>query len=521
MMSVGKIAKDSLLVLNIKEILNSSLNVICSGDKFNAVTEALGAILSFMSLRPDTVIHLVYAENGDSANLSFQNFKLPLTVEDHRFSLTLGSDNDEIEHFESNHIPFAEVCTNLGLQYPSYVLHNGIFYFFVWHQERLIAAAEVQKVQCDSINLELAELIDAIARFLGFSLQNLSNDFKLLILKKQLEKQQQKIIQDKHTIERQNKILRSLMEAMTRLDKTDLEDVFNYCLMQLNDLFPEMGFGLIVDGEREGIVQWACFIGISEAEQEIALDASSQLRGPATLEFLPGELSKDNSELLWTILPMTGQQKRLIGKLLIRGCELQTESKDIVSLFLDQLSAYTENKLLINELERIANTDGLTGTFNRSYFKRELDRIIQNAQRFQTLHFSLFLIDLNGLKRVNDQYGHQQGDKMIIKAGELLLQICRKSDIVCRFGGDEYVVLCPSTNFDQASKLKERLRKHEQESFLICEDSHGETELIPIRVSIGLCSSSEGIDPSKVLETADKRMYQDKTRFYKSNAKYR
>ena len=81
------------------------------------------------------------------------------------------------------------------------------------------------------------------------------------------------------------------------------------------------------------------------------------------------------------------------------------------------------------------------------------------------LHFSFFLIDLNGLKRVNDEYGHKHGDKMIIKAGELLLKICRKSDIVCRFGGDEYVVLCPSTNFDQASILRGELRKQEQETF--------------------------------------------------------
>ena len=504
-----------------KEVLNSTLKVICSGDKFNAMTEALSAILNFIDIPQKTPIHIVYAENIDSTELSFQNFKLPLKISDNKFSLSLDSDNEEIEHFESDHVPFSNIIKELDLKYPSYILHENNFYFFIWHQNELIAAATLKEIQCDSINSELVEVINTIAKFLGFSLQNLSNDFNLLKLKKQLEKQKQKIIEDNQTIERQNKILRSLMEAMTRLDKTDLEDVFNYCLTQLKDLFPEMGFGLIVDGSREGIVQWACFIGISDAYQELALDANSKLRGPVTLEYLPGESSNHESELLWSILPMKGQKKRIIGKLLIRGRELQVESKDIVSLFLDQLSAYTENKLLIDELERIANTDGLTGTFNRSYFSRELDRIIQNAQRFQNLHFSLFLIDLNGLKRVNDKYGHQYGDKMIIKAGELLLKICRKSDIVCRFGGDEYVVLCPSTNFDQASKLKERLRKQEQESFLICEDSQGKTELIPIRVSIGLCSSSEGITPDKVLETADQRMYQDKTSFYESNDRYR
>ena len=152
-----------------------------------------------------------------------------------------------------------------------------------------------------------------------------------------------------------------------------------------------MGFGLIIDGEREGIVQWACFIGISDIDQELAVDASSHLKGPVTLEFLPGGAANDKAGLFWSVLPMKGQQKRVIGKLLIKGCELQTESKDIISLFLDQLSAYTENKLLIGELERIANTDGLTGTFNRSYFSRELERIIQNAERFQKKTTFFFL----------------------------------------------------------------------------------------------------------------------------------
>ena len=73
-------------------------------------------------------------------------------------------------------------------------------------------------------------MIAAVSQCLSFSLQNLDNDFKLLILKKQLEKQKQEIIEDKQTIERQNQILRSLMEAMTGLNKADLEDVFNYCL---------------------------------------------------------------------------------------------------------------------------------------------------------------------------------------------------------------------------------------------------------------------------------------------------
>tara|TARA_Y100000589_G_C27182821_1_gene641480 strand:+ start:873 stop:2417 length:1545 start_codon:yes stop_codon:yes gene_type:complete len=513
--------KELSLIFSFKEVFDSTLNVIGSGDKFNAMTEALSALLKFINVGENCTIHLVYSDDGLSSDLSFHNFKLPLKVDNDRLNLSLGSDTSGIEHFETSDIPFAEVSETTKQKYPSFVLRNGIFYFFVWNQGVLIAAAEIQGADCELVNSELAEVIAAVSQCLSFSLQNLDNDFKLLILKKQLEKQKQEIIEDKQTIERQNQILRSLMEAMTGLNKADLEDVFNYCLGKLKDLFPDMGFGLIVDGEREGIVRWACFLGISDYDQEFALDAYSKCNKSDSLELFSCDKSENDGQLMWNILPMTGQQKRVIGRLLIRGYQLQKESKAIVSLFLEQLSAYTENKLLMGELERIANTDGLTGTFNRYYFSKELERIIQNAQRFQKLYFSIFLIDLNGLKRINDDYGHQQGDKLIIKAGELLMRLCRKSDIVCRFGGDEYVVLCPSTNLEQASRLMDRIRGEECQSFLKCEDSQGDAELVPIAMSIGVCSSSEGIDPDKVLETADQRMYQNKKDYYESNNRYR
>ena len=114
---------------SMKEVLNSTLKVICSGDKFNAMTEALSAILNFIDIPQKTPIHMVYAENIDSTDLSFQNFKLPLKISDNKLSLSLGSDNEEIEHFESDHVPFSKIITELDLKYPSYILHENNFLF--------------------------------------------------------------------------------------------------------------------------------------------------------------------------------------------------------------------------------------------------------------------------------------------------------------------------------------------------------------------------------------------------------
>jgi len=359
---------------------------------------------------------------------------------------------------------------------------------------------------------------EPLSNILAVSLMNLSNDFQLLLLKKQLEKQKQKILEDKDLIERQNQIFRSLMETMSEVHKSDLEGIFNYCLHQLLDLFPDIGFGLTVDGDRPDIVQWAAFLGIPPEEQEQIIENHAQIPGPLSQKVLP-EL--EDESMRWTILPMIGQERRSVGKLLIKGREVDEHSREIITLFLEQLSAYTENQLLIRELERIANTDSFSGAYNRHYFNREHERLIQNARKFQNMHFSVFVIDLNGLKRINDLHGHQKGDQMIIKAAEFLMLSCQKSDMVCRFGGDEYVLLCPSTSMEQARSLLERVREQEEETVMICKDADGNREIVPVRLSVGIASTSEGISPTRILDTADQRMYADKEAYYADKERYR
>lgn len=516
MMTIMVTANDLTSFFDTRQALNLILKVIRSGDQFNALAEAAGAIIALLELQEGTLVHLCYQEKRIQSDTVFRNFRLPARYENGRLQLNLFSGDDSVQHFESSEVPFYETRqVSIQSTNPSYLLgQNGELYFFVWSHSELIAAVEIQAAACYEINSDLTELLDALSQCLSFSLQNLNNDLQLITFKKQLEKQKQEIMRDKKTIERQNQIFRSLMETMSGVNETDMESMFNYCLSKLRDLFPSMDFGLIVDGEREGIVQWACFLGLTESEQGHVLDSRNEL-------FDGGFSQSQDEEIIWNILPMTGQAKKSIGRLLIRGKKLDEDNRNIVILFLKQLSAYTENKLLIRQLERIANLDGLTGAFNRHYFHKELERVIQNAERFQKLYFSIFLIDLNGLKMVNDTYGHREGDRMIIQTSQLLLKVCRKTDIVCRFGGDEFILLCPSTSYEQAIKLLNRLRKEEQQNFISCQDSNDVTQIIPIRLSIGISSSSEGIAPLKVMETADQRMYQDKAKFYETNERYR
>jgi diguanylate cyclase (GGDEF)-like protein len=205
--------------------------------------------------------------------------------------------------------------------------------------------------------------------------------------------------------------------------------------------------------------------------------------------------------------------------MIIKGT-LEQSSKEVITVFLGQLSAVTQSKLLMRELEKMASTDGLTGVFNRTYFNQEHLQAIINANKYR-IPFSIVMVDVNRLKAVNDMYGHERGDEMIIKVASLLKEVCRKTDVVSRIGGDEFAALMPSTNFMQVENAIRRLRKQEEKLEMACKCTDGKEDIIvPIRISIGVASSDE-TPPDEVMKEADKRMYLDKERFYEGRERYR
>jgi diguanylate cyclase (GGDEF)-like protein/PAS domain S-box-containing protein len=139
----------------------------------------------------------------------------------------------------------------------------------------------------------------------------------------------------------------------------------------------------------------------------------------------------------------------------------------ILSLVIDltQLRQAEERiKRLARELEQaneqlaqIASTDALTGLYNRREFDTQLDAQIRLMKRMRH-PLSLLLIDLDGFKNYNDRFGHLAGDEALITMANLLSQNIRSSDIIARFGGEEFVVILPDTTGPAALQLAERLR---------------------------------------------------------------
>lgn len=160
------------------------------------------------------------------------------------------------------------------------------------------------------------------------------------------------------------------------------------------------------------------------------------------------------------------------------------------------------------ELERLSAIDALTGLMNRRYFDKRLLAETRRSRREQR-PLSLAMLDIDFFKKVNDDYGHVAGDEALKAFAKLLQrQVKRPTDTICRFGGEEFVIILPATKLEDASVLMEKIRTA-AEQMVICAGGFS----FSITVSIGLTSRIMASDDEqgKILETADKLLYASKT----------
>ena len=154
--------------------------------------------------------------------------------------------------------------------------------------------------------------------------------------------------------------------------------------------------------------------------------------------------------------------------------------------------------LKINEMDHYVNTDPLTGLMNR----RGMNFFISN-QMIKGNKFSILLVDVDFFKKVNDTYGHDQGDLVLKYLAETMQKIFRKSDACCRYGGEEFIVVIPDSSQQDVYQSAERLRKEVEKQSI--------PNVGSITVSIGIASWPESSqDISEVLKIADKYLYEAK-----------
>jgi diguanylate cyclase (GGDEF)-like protein len=158
----------------------------------------------------------------------------------------------------------------------------------------------------------------------------------------------------------------------------------------------------------------------------------------------------------------------------------------------------------VEQLDQLAHQDSLINLPNRRGFMRELERLIARVDRYG-INAAMLFVDLDGLKMINDTFGHRAGDEALIQVAMLLAKGVRHSDVVARIGGDEFGILLESSDERDAQETAARLI----EQISSCEVLHDGEEL-PLSVAIGV-GMIDSLDTAEaVMERADEAMYRRK-----------
>jgi len=218
--------------------------------------------------------------------------------------------------------------------------------------------------------------------------------------------------------------------------------------------------------------------------------------------------------------------KRTLGVVLIltpvQESFITHENLKLLTILTKECSLVMENTLLYERLRRkhislekankeiklLSRTDALTGCYNRGYLNEVFPREIKRALRYKH-SLSLAMCDIDHFKKVNDTYGHQCGDEVLIKFVQSILELIRAdADWLARYGGEEFLLVLPETQLENAKGLAERLRKHIANKVIETEE-----EKISITASFGVTgfddanSHKETITFDALINTADKYLY--------------
>ncbi|PIR39341.1 MAG: hypothetical protein COV35_02150 [Alphaproteobacteria bacterium CG11_big_fil_rev_8_21_14_0_20_39_49] len=168
----------------------------------------------------------------------------------------------------------------------------------------------------------------------------------------------------------------------------------------------------------------------------------------------------------------------------------------------DRVEAEEKNS---RELVKMANTDPLTGTANRRVFFESIDTEIKRSQRTES-PFSILIADIDFFKKINDDYGHSTGDKILKEISEIMLTCVRDTDLLARIGGEEFGIFLPDTSEEGAYWVADRICKTVAKHNFFVKDS-----IMPIKctVSIGIACNDENneLNSSELYKQADTRLY--------------
>ncbi|HDT13258.1 MAG TPA: diguanylate cyclase, partial [Candidatus Aminicenantes bacterium] len=188
------------------------------------------------------------------------------------------------------------------------------------------------------------------------------------------------------------------------------------------------------------------------------------------------------------------------------GRAFTEEDARVAELFASQVAIALDNSRRVELMEKQAVTDELTGLYNRRAFGTMGEREVGRARRYQR-PLALILFDIDHFKDVNDSYGHLMGDHVLVVLTRLITKTTRATDIVCRYGGEEFIVLMPEAGLEEGLAMAERLRQEISRMTVVTTEG-----TLSLTVSLGVAALRREEDENleSLIARADRAMYQAK-----------
>ncbi|WP_331681653.1 HD domain-containing phosphohydrolase [Romboutsia sp.] len=290
-------------------------------------------------------------------------------------------------------------------------------------------------------------------------------------------------------------ILYLLLSSLVK--KIDLAEKKNRAIIEA---IPDLLF--VIDSEGH-------FIDCMTSDESLLLMPKEAFIGKTLWEVLPKEISKiayEKIQLVFTSGAMENFEYELEFCNKLQHYELRmvkNNEKEVLAISRN-VTVQKQNELELkkseNKLKYLSYHDQLTGLYNRRFFEEELSRL--DEQRSLPLPLTIIMADVNGLKLVNDSFGHGIGDEFLKKVAEVMRRGCRVTDVISRLGGDEFVILLPKTDTYEAEQIIKRIKT------IALKEKVGSVD---ISVSFGYeTKNNEEEKIQDVLKKAEDNMYKKK-----------
>lgn len=253
-----------------------------------------------------------------------------------------------------------------------------------------------------------------------------------------------------------------------------------------------------VAGIAEFLIRWLAYhiLNIDKSLVRQIKNIETNSMTPDEAHLIEAQLDESSTE------PLLKALRVLYSLVSQKNKEIEKKNSELEERVLERTKELEEANARLIEMSFL---DELTGLYNRRYVMKEIEKFIYEWKRYKT-PFSLLYIDVDNFKMVNDQFGHNKGDAVLIWLAKALKKNIRMNDTACRIGGDEFIILCTHANLEEAIRVGNKLEIVSRTT------PSGELSFWQPSISIGIATIDDTVtSASELLNKADKAMYDAKS----------